>query len=97
MDSQTNKNENTNKIPKKIGILREETVLGSIKIVKNDLTSPSKECSSDTKQSPSNWSATRIQRNVKLMPKRLDKIKNCHTNHTVAELAPQKGHEKRKI
>ncbi|XP_012145492.2 tRNA splicing endonuclease subunit 54 [Megachile rotundata] len=49
-------------------IISEETLLGSIKIVKD----PSADYSKDDKML--NWRGSRIQRNVKLLPKRTDKV-----------------------
>ncbi|KAJ8682760.1 hypothetical protein QAD02_018552 [Eretmocerus hayati] len=61
--------------PKKLGILSEETVLGSIKIIRND-SSPPQEESQDSAKQVNKWPGSRIQRNVKLMPKRTDKSNN---------------------
>ncbi|XP_014203735.1 uncharacterized protein LOC106636022 [Copidosoma floridanum] len=73
--------------PKKLGIISDETILGSIKIVK-DQPPPDN-------QSPK-WPGTRIQRNVKLMPKRSDIVGSTNnlnadpTNHTSTDSVPEK-------
>ncbi|XP_058791697.1 uncharacterized protein LOC131664531 [Phymastichus coffea] len=72
--SSTDQSEN-DKSPKKLGIVSEETVLGSIKIIKN--TSPTATKSSSNGSASGKWSGSRIQRNVKLMPKRTEKAKNA--------------------
>lgn len=51
----------------KLEIISEETLLGSIKILSDTA------CSSKKEVTPSKWSGARIQRNVKLLPKRNDK------------------------
>ena len=75
--SQTEKNENqTGKkrnFISKIEIISEETVLNSVRIVKDTITENIKE-SSNSKRS-----GTRIKRNVKLLPKRIDKSSNSTT------------------
>ncbi|NP_001127799.2 tRNA splicing endonuclease 54 homolog [Nasonia vitripennis] len=58
----------------RIGIVSEETVLGSIKIIKNN--TPSKADTGVSGNQVSKWPGSRIQRNVKLMPKRNDKTTN---------------------
>lgn len=71
--SNTDKSEN-NKSPRRLGIVSDETVLGSIKIIKNTSQPEANIASNGT--SPTKWSGSRIQRNVKLMPKRSEKDKN---------------------
>lgn len=61
----------------KLGILREETVLGSIKIIKNNTVT--NDAVTPTSQM-SKWPGSRIQRNVKLMPKRNDITSNSSNN-----------------
>ena len=70
----------------RIGIVSEETVLGNIKIIKNNI-SPIKDTSASTPQA-SKWLGSRIQRNVKLMPKRSDKVNNTASTN-VELLGPQ--------
>lgn len=72
-----NSENNTQSKASKLGIVREETVLGSIKIIKNN--TPSKDATASTNQM-SKWPGSRIQRNVKLMPKRNDISNNSSNN-----------------
>ncbi|XP_054001727.1 uncharacterized protein LOC128888698 [Hylaeus anthracinus] len=69
-------NSQTEKIPQdkrkrnsKVEIISDETLLGSIKIVTEPVNNPIKRNSSMT-----DWRSSRIQRNVKLLPKRTDKV-----------------------
>ncbi|XP_076686302.1 tRNA splicing endonuclease subunit 54 [Andrena cerasifolii] len=54
----------------KLEIISEETLLGNIKIV----TEPLNNCDMGNNNSATSWRSARIQRNVKLLPKRTDKL-----------------------
>lgn len=61
--------ENKKKRNSKVEIISDETLLGSIKIVKDNMN----DCTKGSNV-PANWRASRIQRNVKLVPRRTDKL-----------------------
>lgn len=54
----------------KLEIISEETLLGNIKIVAEPLNN----CDAGSNNSATSWRSARIQRNVKLLPKRTDKL-----------------------
>ncbi|KOC60949.1 tRNA-splicing endonuclease subunit Sen54 [Habropoda laboriosa] len=64
-----NANENKKKRNSGVEIISEETLLGTIKIVTDHINDSTK-----GNNTSANWRASRIQRNVKLLPKRTDKI-----------------------
>ncbi|CAK9797240.1 tRNA-splicing endonuclease subunit Sen54 [Anthophora plagiata] len=65
----TNTNENKKKRNCRVEIISEETLLGTVKIVTDHIYDSTK-----GNNTLADWRASRIQRNVKLLPKRTDKI-----------------------
>ncbi|XP_033196976.1 tRNA splicing endonuclease subunit 54 isoform X2 [Bombus vancouverensis nearcticus] len=64
-----NIDENKKRRNSKVQIISDETLLGSIKVVKDNMN----DCTKGS-NIPANWRASRIQRNVKLVPRRTDKL-----------------------
>ncbi|CAK9815526.1 tRNA-splicing endonuclease subunit Sen54 [Anthophora quadrimaculata] len=71
----TNTNEDKKKRNCRVEIISEETLLGTIKIVTDHIYDSTK-----GNNTLADWRASRIQRNVKLLPKRTDKISSTESS-----------------
>lgn len=69
LDTNLNINEDKRKQKSKVEIISDETLLSNIRIVTNQMNDYIKKNNVST-----NWRASRIQRNVKLVPRRTDKL-----------------------